>query len=410
MRPKTISASSLQAAQDCLAMYHAKYFDYIPESGKKEPAKRGTTVHYALQHFVDLVCIQKTADWDDTKLLKKLYDEGYVKTFLTADRQNEWYKSGWEMVKTWHKRTDLSEIEVLSVEQKRRTPVPSARYDRKLPAAKQPAAGIVPLSYIIDRVDRYIHPATGNRVIRCVDYKTQNKPLSADKVKRKLQAKVYAAAAMVYYKDEKPDEIRVQLDFLQYDPIEVVFTIEECVGIWVDLRRELQRILDVNEKKTKLPRTMGAHCKYCPIAFTCEELKKNVDGGGIHSLDTNGQAALRAELQVRREAAGAIIKQLDEHLLEEATEQDVTEFKAGEHTVRLKLSSRRYVDQYGAMMILGVERYASLAPMTMAKYDELMKGDELDLDQKKRMRGIVEKRWSEELTVEVVLDDADEEE
>lgn len=405
MRPKTISASSLQDAQDCLALYHAKHFERVPESGKKEPAKRGTTVHYALQHFVKAVCIDKTASWDDKKLLRKLYDEGYVLTFATCDRTTSWYQSGWKMVLRWHARTDLSDVEVLSVEEKRRTPVPSARYDRRKPAAQQSkTSGIVPLTYIWDRCDRYIHPITGNRVIRIVDYKSQNRPISAEKLKNKLQAKIYACAAMTYFKDERPDQIRIQFDFLQYEPIEISYTPEECVRIWVDLRRELQRIMDIPAAR-RLPRQLGAHCKYCPIAFSCDEVRKNIDGGGIHSLDTAGQASLRAELEGRKEALGALIAQLDEHLIAEANELDMTEFVAGEHTVRLKLGSRRIIDQALALKIMGPDLYVQYAPLTVEKWEELMRSDEVDVEQKKLMKGVIEKRTTERLQVVVEKDE-----
>lgn len=405
MKPKTISASSLQNAQDCPALFKAKNIDFIPESGKKEAAWRGSAVHYALEHFVRQVYLEKTASWDDLALLEELYYEGYMKEFLTADRQTEWYTSGWEMVLTWHERTDLTDVEVLSVEQKRRTPVPSARYDRSKPASKQArGAAIVPLTYIWDRCDRYIHPVTGNRVIRVVDYKTVARPLSADAIRRKLQAKVYACAAMLYFKDEMPDEIRIQIDLLQFDPVEVVFTPEECVQIWIDLRRELQRILDIHDN-ARLERRVGPHCKYCPVAVSCKELQRNIDGEGIHALDTPARAQMRAEVQARREALGALIAQLDDHLLAEAEAQDVAEFPAGDHLVRLKMSSRRHLDQRLALAVLGVDRYVERAPMTMKDYDALMKGDELGPEEKKKLVAAVEMRWSDKLTVEVVLDD-----
>lgn len=400
MKPKTISASSLQNAQDCIAKFKHANLDYVREVGKKEPAKMGSAIHYACEHFVRLVYIKKTEKWENFELFKQLYDEGYADAFGTWDRRSKWYTDGWKLAEKWYKRTDLSGVQVLSVEEKRRTPIPSALYDRKKPSHQQdPRAAVVPLTYIWDRCDKYVHPVTGNKCIKVVDYKSQRKYMRTDDLKTKLQCQLYAMAAMIYFRDEKPDEIWVELDMLRYEPVSVRFTIEECVEIWKDLRRELQRILDIDERK-RLERTLGPGCQYCPVSATCPELKKNIDAGGMMSLSLEEKVKLRVDLEHKTKTELNLIEQIDDFILAEAAEREEIEFQVGEDEVQLKMKSRRGLDQVLALRIMGVELYARYAPMTMGKYDELMKDEDiLTPEQKEQMRGIVETKYGETIVV-----------
>lgn len=155
LRPKTLSASSLSNWEDCQAKFKAANVDFVPEVGKKEPAKVGTSAHYALEHFVRMVYIDKTAQWDDIKLLLSLYYEGYKETFGNADKGSAEFKDGLALVKKWHKRTDLSGWEVLAVEEKKREPIGETG---------------VRLTYIFDRVMRRVDE-TGRKILLVTDYK-----------------------------------------------------------------------------------------------------------------------------------------------------------------------------------------------------------------------------------------------
>jgi len=386
-----------------MAKFAAVNINFTPEVGKKEPGRMGTAFHYAAQHLVRLVHIEKTHQWDDLELLRQLWDEGYVEAFGTWDRRSRWYTEGWELLQRWHARTDLSGVEVLSVEEKRRTPVPSALYDKHKPSHKQhPRAAVVPLSYIWDRADFYVDEVTGNRIVKVVDYKTQRKYMRSEDLKAKLQCQIYAMCAMIYFRDRQVDEIWVELEMIRFEPVRVRFTVPECVEIWKDLRRELQRILDTDEKK-KLPRTLGPGCRYCPVSATCPELKKNVGGGGILSLSLEEKLALRVELGHKMKTESELVKQIDEFILTEAAERDEIEFLVGESEVKLKQSSRRKLDQQRALRIMGPELYAKYAPLTVEKFEELLKGDELTVEQKEQMNSIVSLNFSEKVTVEVEL-------
>lgn len=404
MRPKTISASSLANAQSCLAKYKAVNFDYVPDYGDKAPAKEGTAVHYALQYFVQKVFMERNADWDDVELLRELYIEGYTVTFGTCDLDTYWFRDGWDLIVKWHMRTDLSDVTVLSVEEKRRTPVPSARYDKNKPAHQQNGAAVVPLTYIWDRCDEYVDPA-GRRVVRVVDYKTERKFLRVDAVKTRLQARIYALAALLYFRENQPDVILVQIDMLRYQPVTVEFTPEECVvDIWRFLRNELQRILDIDDRKN-LPRTVGPGCRYCPISARCKELRKHVDHGGVGSLSLEETVALRVLLEQKTAGEKDLIKQLDEVIVSEAAELDLDELAAGDHLVTLKVGSRRIVNQRALIYAIGFERYLlePKIPVPVAAVEAMLKSDELDEETKLKVRAAVTLTQSEDLKVEVLV-------
>lgn len=384
MRPKTISASSLANAQDCMLKFEKVNLEFVPEIGPKSAANVGTACHYALEHYVRIVYIEKSAP-ASLDLLIELYEEGYAVTFGTFDSMHSEYEDGLQLVKNWFARTDLSNVEVLSVEQKRRTPVPSAAYDKNSPAHQQPHpnAAVVPLSYIWDRADRYVDPVDGKVTIRITDYKSIRRFPKPEELPHKLQMQIYALCAYIYFKDEMPDVIRVELDLLRGEghPIGAVFTVEQVRRIWVDLRKELQRILDTKKAEPKL----GPGCKYCPVAPTCPLIKKNIKGGGLFSMELEEQLALRAEIQAQKETQENLLKQLDAQIIQKAMDTDELEFEVGNYRVAIDMRKRRKPDQSRFQRVLGAELYMQNAPMTMKKYDALMKSEFLTEEQREKM-------------------------
>lgn len=381
MRPRSVSATALANARDCMAKYKAVSIDYTPEVGRKEPARFGKALHYALQHFVAFVYLDKTLPWALAELLK-LWDEAYLVEFETADRRTSWYREGIELLTAWFERTDLANVTVLAVEQKHQTSIPSSRYDKSFPAHKQPHNGaVVPLRYIWDRVDTYVDPWTGERVLRIVDYKSQYVPPPS--LARNIQAQIYAMVAMIHFKDEKFDRILVVFDLLRFEnPMKEWFTREECVQIWVDVRREIQRILDTPSNNP--PRTLGAGCRYCPISATCSERAKNLSAGGLTALSLDEMVKLRADIEAQSLANKALMEQIDLSVKQEAIERDSLEFFVGGFEVEVTTPTYRKIDLDKARVALGDERFGQLVPITMKKYDEWMKPENIFLTEEEK--------------------------
>lgn len=385
-----------------MAKYKAVNIEFIPEIGKKRPANAGSAVHYALQYFIQYCVIDRTHEWT-LELLLDLADAGYVKHFETADRDSPWYADVVAMCTKWFERTEpyLASVEVISVEQKRRIPVPSRRYDKSLPADQQPEAAVVPMSYIMDRIERYIDPITGEKVLRCVDYKTVRMP--PRNLWKRIQARIYGLCLMILFKDDPPDRIEVVFDLIRFDEpfVTARYTVPELLDIWRDLRDELQRILDESGSPRTLSYTLGAGCRYCPIATKCPEKRKHL-GGNLLSLTDEQQLVLRSQLQAQQDANKTLIEQIDMMVMESAIELDAVEFEIGGYAVEVPDSMKRKLDVDRARTALGNERFGELAPITMAKYDKWLKdGDVLTENETELLALCITKVRSETIKLKI---------
>lgn len=378
MQPKTLSASSLSNWEDCPAKFKAVNIDFIPEVGKKVAAKTGTSVHYALEHFVRRTCIDKTDDWTDKNLLLSLYDDGYRETFGTEDLDTDEYRDGLAMTNGWYKRTDLSDWEVLAVEEKKRIAI--------LP-------GGILLTYIFDRIQRRI-TEDGRRVLVCVDYKTERAMYTHKSLREKLQARIYGLCAAIEFKDWQPDEIWVEMDMLRHTPIGIEIDREENVQTWNYLQGTAQRILDADD--TKLARVVGGGCRFCPVQHTCPALAKNADLGGIMSLSVEEMVALRFELDAKLGALTSAVAQLDEQIVEHARQSDAVEWTSETgHSVALVSKSRRGIDASRAAQVLGPDLMSRYGGLTMGNLDKLLKGDELEPAQKDQLKVLITRSYSD---------------
>ena len=393
MRPATISASALTNFHDCPGKFVAVNLQFVPETGRKDAARLGSACHYALEHFVALTCLKREEDWS-LELLLELFEEGWMVEMESGDTSTDLYAQGVEMMERWFYRTDVREVQVLAVEEKHRIRVPSLRYDRNLEDPESEGGQAVKLSYIWDRVERYVDQNTGKRVIRCVDIKTQHVP--PPNLKKNTQARIYAMAAMIHFKDELPDEIVVMFDLLRFErPMIAKFTVEECVQIWRDLRRELQVIVDMPEHLA--PRNLGPGCRYCPISATCPDRARNLVGKGIMSLSLADQVALRMQLHAQIKADSVLADEIDLNIKGEAVELDSLDFSEGDYGIEISTPTMRKLDVEAARAALGLEVYGSLAPITMGLFDKLMHPDDerLTEGQKEALKACVNTTYKE---------------
>jgi hypothetical protein len=385
MKPRSISASSINNFEECPAKFKASNILRVPEVGPKTPAMIGTSVHYALEHFVRKTCMDKTDEWS-LKLLEKLYHEGYIDTFGNADTGGDAYKDGLAMARSWFRRQHemLGGVEVLSVEQKVQIPVRASR-------TKESAL----LTFIFDRAETwefFDDKGQVKRAVRVVDYKSQREYVSPEQMREHRQARIYALAAAVMYRHLKPDEIWVQLDLLRYSPVEALFTREDNEATRDYLRETLQIIHDTDEVNP--PRRLTKGCGYCPVKMTCGEHNKNVGNGGDLSLtDPATAAALYEELEGAAKLIEEKKKVISRLLIDFAKEVESTDFETDRFVVTVKTSARREVDAYIASKVVGPEIAGKISSITMKNVDTLLKGDLLSEQQKAELNKLITRTY-----------------
>lgn len=365
MRPKTISASSLNTADGCLARYKAENIEFTPSPDLKVAANIGTSVHGALENYVRHVYMERKVE-ASLDLLLMYYRASYLETFDTVEHDTDEYRDGEELVKKWYDRTDLSGVEILSVEQKRRMPVPSS-------------VGDIPLTYIWDRCDFF--EEGGKRIIRIVDYKTIRANLSPDGVRELLQARIYDLAARAQFKDAEIDEFHVVFDLLRHEQVGVIFSRDEAASTWAAVKARLERILAADNDNP--PETLNADCAYCVRKNNCKTLQKNMHGEGIFSIqDISEVARLRSQLDYQSKGLTKAIEELDSRLIAHARNEDVLMFNTDDgHKVSINASKRRTVDARAAAKAIGPEKMAEIGKLNLKDIDKLIESGELTDEQ-----------------------------
>lgn len=378
MKPRTISASSLNTADTCLARYKAENIEFTPTGSDKTAANIGTACHGALEHYVERVYMKKTDEpsWD---LLQELYIEAFKETFDTTEAKGPSFKDGHELLQVWFLRTDLSGVEVLSVERKMRFPIPTS-------------AGDIPMTYICDRVDYY--EENGKKILRVVDYKTIRAFLSHEDVREKLQARIYDLMMRIQYKDKDIDEFHVVFDLLRHEPVGVVFSREEAEETWGAIIARAERILATPDDNP--PETLNSECGYCVRKTQCKTLQRNIAGGGLFAIPNVEEAArLREQLQSQIKGINAALDELDEYIMAYAKEHDVYKFKTdNDYQVLISGKKTRVVDAALAGGILGPELMGRFGKINVGDVDRIIKTGLVDEATAKELEATIGYRMS----------------
>lgn len=365
MIPLSISASSLTNAQLCLAMFNATNVERGTDGGSP-PAMLGTTLHYALEHFTEPEYL-KSRQWEWSRL-KEGFVLGWEQTFVGEAMSGQWWDDGLQILQKWYNRRDIAsdilDVDVLSREMK---------YNFAVPYRLNGERRELPFNYIIDRLDRL-----DDKVYRVVDYKSQRLPLSPADLHVKLQPRAYALAVQIQYPDA--EEIWVQYDFLRYDRVATVFTREEQVETWHHIRRQLQRIIDT--PATDVPESLNESCRYCIRKFTCKTLQRNIRLGGIEALTVDMLADLHYRLKGQQDAIKATMDQVEMALFRHAVQEDLTEFDAEAHKVKIVSKNRRSIDRERISMILGPDLMREYGRINVGDLDRLYKDERLNSAQK----------------------------
>lgn len=310
MRPKSVSATSLTTARGCLSRYYAENIEYA--RGFDNPhGKLGGVVHSALQDYVQRVYIDKV-EQPSAESLATLYELHYMKAFGVPVDGDLLWEAGKEMMERWSDR----ETEHFT----NRTPI---TLEQKKFFMLQTTAGDLKVNYILDRFDQ-IGPAEDG-VYAVIDYKSQFKNLNERELRKLLQPNLYALAMFLEMPHIK--ELQVTFDMLRYDLITIVITKDEARQTMKDMVETIQLILDTPDDN--VPETLNTACNYCIRKATCKTLLKNIEVGGLFSLDLNGQVDLITEIELKMKGMKALKDELETVVEETLGQEQTTELFTG---------------------------------------------------------------------------------
>ena len=365
-RPKRLSASSLHVFGLCRKRWvHMNL--YFAGGIQNNAAMTGSTCHYALEHYVQDVYIDKKYGPDINKLMEYLR-EGYTATFASSDYTTREFLDAEMMLQNWFDNPDFDpgNHEVISVENKR-------YYNFTLPDGST-----LPITYIWDREDHI--PATSTWCV--VDYKSNQANVGREELKKKVQARLYALIAQILHPDA--ENIRVEFHMLRYGVVVATYTRQDNVDSWNWLMGEIQAILDLDVNDA--PATLNKECGFCMMKTTCTELRKNVNNGGVFSMSPEELVDRKVELEQQAKAASQAALEIDNILGPLLASPDAPEYLEGAlYRATLDAQSVRSVDNDMFLQLLGatgnadlIDEYTPRGKITMAQFDKLLKDGRLD--------------------------------
>jgi hypothetical protein len=352
MIPTSLSASSVLVSEGCLARWKVEYFNKAP-SMDSDPAMVGTTCHFAFEHFVKAVYLDKTHTWDDVAYLEALYKIGYVQTFGNADYDTAEFADGAALVAQWYDRNRQGlPNTVLTTEQKTTFPLKTS-------------VGEIPFTYIFDRMDQ-----VNDTEFEVVDYKSIRAFVTSQDLKKKVQPRAYALAAQIQY--PHATRIWVSFDMLRHGGIVgCVFTRDENAATYRYLQRAAERIIATPEDDA--PETLNPECNYCLRKSICETLEKANRHGSVLGLSLEQVAEKRVQVQSQIKALEYLDAELDELLMKEAEQQDSLEFEAGPWKIEMTASARRKATNPMAITrLVGPELTAKYGNWTVGNVDKML--------------------------------------
>lgn len=295
-----------------------------------------------------------------------------MKHYMTTDFSSDEFSEGVDLLKAWFKRTDFTDIEVVTVEVKKSYPVKTS-------------VGEIPFNYIIDRLDK-----DGPNSYRVVDYKTNRFGYKPEDLRNLPQARIYAMMTKIEYPDA--ERITVEFDMLRHGgPVGVIFSRDDLIEVWKWIKGEAERIIETDEDNA--PETINTYCGFCAKKATCNALVNSVSAGSVLSFNSASEAVdRRAELAMAGKAIRAALQEIDTFVMTQALETETLEWE-GKHNRMLISSGRktRKLDTVRAATALGEDFMRSIGKtsVTMAQVDALLKGDEISEDKKRILRSLI---------------------
>ncbi len=375
MIPVTLSASSIHVADLCMKRWEAEYANRSRGLGN-DAANLGSVCHAALEDHVKECYIDKTQEASLERLLAQ-YRVYFISSF--GDTEHEFYDDGVQMITVWFNRTDLSDVEVLDVENKKSFELPTS-------------AGPIQFNYIFDRFDKL---AEGQ--FKVVDYKTIRWAYPPEDLHKKVQPRSYALAAAIELKKNgiTYDRIKIEFDLLRHERIGTWFTYKENHQTWLALIAVAEKIIATPTGAARA--TLNEECGFCPIKAKCPELQRSISLGGSIGMETEQLVDIRAQMEWQKKAVNNALAEIDDLLMTRAKEADTLEFSTANNKMTVTVSATRTVDADLVEQVIGSDmftRYGGRA-LTMGAFDRLIKDPKIPDDQKVKLRSLIGRKIGE---------------
>lgn len=374
MIPKSLSASSILVSEACMARWKAENYDRTPQM-VNDPAGVGSSVHFALEHFVKAVYLDKTIEWTDVQYLNDMYILGYTTTFDSTDHDTDNFRDGATLVANWyHRFREGLPHEVLSCEVKENFMVKTS-------------VGDIPFNFIWDRADY-----RGDDVYEVVDYKTLRAFVRPEDLKQKIQPRAYALAAQIKWPNAK--RIWVRFDMLRHDEsVAVAFTREENADTWRYIKRAAERIIATDEDKVE--EKVNDECKWCIRKANCDTLAKVRTGGSVLGMTLEELVERKFYLDAQTTAIKYAQEELDKAIVKEAEQREEIEFEVGDYKVDITARKTRKPNSAAIAHLVGPELSRKYGTFTVTNVEKMLKAESLGADVRQRIADEMPGTWGE---------------
>jgi hypothetical protein len=371
MIPKSLSASAIQNFS-CPARYWAENIERTP-APDNSAAGLGTVCHSALEDYVTGSGLQAYLVGDEDRAWGSLVDY-FTKHYDEDFPERTRYDEGLDMMRTWFDRQDWENRTVESTEVKE-----SITFETSV--------GPIPFNYIMDRVDR-IDNGDGTFDIEVVDYKSVALPIQPAELANKVQARCYSMAARMRYPEAR--RIWVTFDLLRHDAVSTQFTVDQDRATWSYIRSMFERIIAEPEPGRE---RLNDTCRWCVRRHACATLTEHAAGGGVLGItDPNEAAERRSKIAMAQAALNTMADELDAVVLAHAEQNELLGWETDDSLIEITASRKRSIDTAMAARVVGPELVAKYGNLTMAAFDKLMKTNELNPDDKEKLRGLVRRK------------------
>ncbi len=322
------SYSALETYKLCPQKYKFQEIDRIPAKKSKE-AVFGTHIHSTLKFMFSHDPLFPTLDE-----VLGYFRENWPpaeKMEVTPEERAIYMAEGERMLKEFYKKNAPWLFNVADLE---------SRFEVLIEDPRKKEIHV--LAGRIDRIDKI---EDGFEVI---DYKTNRRLPSQEKVDRDLQMSIYALGLKKRWPHLEPPQIKLSLYFLKHgEKLSTMRTAEATEATAHDVLKtiaEIQHKLATAERFEPAP---GPHCDFCPYKPICpawKHLYRKQEAGSM-----------------KQEEVDAALKEYFEALKEKDTQED--------RLNELKSKIRQYMEAGGYDRVFGEEGYLSLSPQKRYSYD-----------------------------------------